>query len=901
MTAIITKQNVKDGAFTGGNSGGNTPNGEFDTIHVKGDSVFDGKIENEQITNFETRIKTLEETPANGLPFEDGLNDFIINAETLMTLETDEYNILEIAFSETTEYTGVVFEIVFPASMNLSNGIISVSNGKYTNPHIMQTKFESDEQSFSDSYSMDYINDDDKPRLYMSKSIFDKPMDLFTSGFIRINYIAKTKQNVNSKDNQLINFKCNQIDADNCFKLYRSPLPDFYEMKSYGVTDKNDFYYADYGYLPGSPEFEALIDGQTFEFHDEAFGTDYKMTKQGNEWVGNNVSYHIPISATIKGETKFFKHQTQAIYIKQNETNKSILRSWISYYSDDNPFKFINEKGLLKFVNCEIDKYKDNVDGYWAMYLKCTQKKSCNFTCSLMINGLEYQTEFGFEYASYEAESCYKVNTNNCYEYLPFHYNGTNQEGNPPYGLKLYMPTDKELIFKIADVNYEEGTNTFEFLASTGYYTVSPRPEACTTLFTNYNIQTSGVVIGENIESHVFVLNSLGNTVDIAVNHISELQNYCVQLQQELEDVKNKQSWFDIVKDVVCIAGSVVNFMGGPTKLLSIAKNGISSLVGMSFAADEELIDEAAIVACDRASMVLAEVKVEELDFINEEPLLEEDLKRYKYLCTSLKYDYHIEIAFEIDTEGEVLKTNIYKVNEDLSITNISDDATDTTTIDCRNNDVVERTRNVVEDSVRIIYESPYLIIDTNYKPVKVEIKRIPKNEFSELGLGAELKDNHILSSAATVKLIENHKNHLNEQLTTSMNGFAKIEQLMEYDFVKEIPENINIKINFFFTLKNPSPNFTATITFKWVNAEGVDDSYTGIFVIKNNKIISRSGPSKKITFLGVSGGIGGRQTQYGYYNANDGIFQWVPSITEGGREAFNVDFERTSFVENVL
>ena len=108
---------------------------------------------------------------------------------------------------------------------------------------------------------------------------------------------------------------------------------------------------------------------------------------------------------------------------------------------------------------------------------------------------------------------------------------------------------------------------------------MSPRPESCTTLFTNYNIQTSGVVIGENIESHVFVLNSLGNTVDIAVNHISELQNDCVQLQQQFEEVKNKQNWFDIVKDVVCIGGAAVNFMGGPTKLLSIAKNGISSFI----------------------------------------------------------------------------------------------------------------------------------------------------------------------------------------------------------------------------------------------------------------------------------------------------------------------------------
>lgn len=67
MTAIITKQNVKDGAFTGGNNKP-TANGEFEKLHVKGDTTIDGKINNEQIINIESRIKTLEETPAEGLP-----------------------------------------------------------------------------------------------------------------------------------------------------------------------------------------------------------------------------------------------------------------------------------------------------------------------------------------------------------------------------------------------------------------------------------------------------------------------------------------------------------------------------------------------------------------------------------------------------------------------------------------------------------------------------------------------------------------------------------------------------------------------------------------------------------------------------------------------------------------
>ena len=58
MTAILTKQNARDKAFIG-NNGSQTTNSEFETLHIKGDATIDGKIINEQITNIETRIKTI--------------------------------------------------------------------------------------------------------------------------------------------------------------------------------------------------------------------------------------------------------------------------------------------------------------------------------------------------------------------------------------------------------------------------------------------------------------------------------------------------------------------------------------------------------------------------------------------------------------------------------------------------------------------------------------------------------------------------------------------------------------------------------------------------------------------------------------------------------------------------
>ena len=191
------------------------------------------------------------------------------------------------------------------------------------------------------------------------------------------------------------------------------------------------------------------------------------------------MSYNIPGSKSIKGETEFFKHTYQGIFIEQNDTNRYVLRNWIHNYSDKNPFEVIVEKGLCTFNDCEVAKYEDK-DGYWSVLLKCTKKESCNFSASLNINGIEYTSEFGYSHSSYESESCYKVVSENCYKYIPFHYNSRIDIGNPPYGLILYMPSDKEVIFPIPDVSYKEGGNTFEFLAGCGYYScllyTSPSP-----------------------------------------------------------------------------------------------------------------------------------------------------------------------------------------------------------------------------------------------------------------------------------------------------------------------------------------------------------------------------------------------------------------------------------------
>ena len=720
MTAIITKQNAKDGAFIGGSGGSiDVDDAEFVNLHVKNNVTVDNDVivNGTSIANHESRITALEESNSTIV---DGLDDFAITASTLTITETA----LSIAFTAPSNYDGDLFEVVWFDN----SAVLSFHEGKYHNVKITNGELTNGENT----YEVSEVIDDDCPKIYMSKSM----MELYTTGFMRINYIAPQKTSVID-----CAIKCTTIDADNCFKLMRSPLPDFYEMRNYG--EKHDYYYCDYGYVPGTAEFDELLDGQVFEFFDEVFGTTYKMVKKDGEWQGTNYSWHIPGNVVVNGETSFSKHKTQPLMIQINDVNTSIIDVLLKDYSHRNPFEVMNEQGLITFNDCTIDRFSNDTT-YYYMYVKCTIKKSCNFTVTVNINNTPYTTEFGFEYSSYEPESCYKVNSPNCYNLIPYHHCGKVEIDNPPYGLILYMPKDPQFIHTITDVDYEPNTNTFSFLASNGMYTVTPRPEACTTLYTNYNIQTSGVVIGENIESHVFVLNSLGNTVDVAVNNISQLQNYCQELQQEIHNMNNKTTWFDVLAEVVKIGATVI-FGGGGGCIMKIAENGLSNLMGLSFAADEE-IGAAVINACDRASMVLGpEIVSEELVMLSNDELLDGTIC-YRYRCLKLDPSYDIIVGVAIDGTGEVIRTDHYTTTDDA-----------------------------------INYEFPILKIISVNKIVSVTINHIPHSR-SELGLGETLRDDHILSSAATVKLIENHK----KNIMSTMNEYYTKEQVDE----KFIDEN---------------------------------------------------------------------------------------------------------------
>jgi hypothetical protein len=87
--------------------------------------------------------------------------------------------------------------------------------------------------------------------------------------------------------------------------------------------------------------------------------------------------------------------------------------------------------------------------------------------------------------------------------------------------------------------DYKAGDNMFTYIFSHGGWMTSPHPEGCSTLYTDKNIRTTGIVIGSNIESHVSNLNNLSNTVSNQGSAITIIKAQIVQINSEIADIKS--------------------------------------------------------------------------------------------------------------------------------------------------------------------------------------------------------------------------------------------------------------------------------------------------------------------------------------------------------------------------
>ena len=522
---------------------------------------------------------------------EKGYPEIIIKQSNITETSEGNTHTLTIIIDENAynDYVGDMIKFELPNTINVGEvKITREEGGTYTCPIISYS-------SGQEQYNL--TNMPQQTSLFLRiVSLFDNPLSLFTNGDMRI--VSMVPQSTISTPNVI---KCDKIDAVNTFNLYRSPLPNLYDMKEIG--ELVSYWYAYFGYEPGSDEFNELIDGQEFRFTDDAFGSSFKLTKTGDKWDGANCCYNIHEQLS-KNEASSRYAQ---MYMKWDAVNQTIINKLLPSSDDyifpsDNPLKWLWDNNKLAFDFYESPKfYKDGMDGEyaWIEFTDTDAAYDYNKTISITID-LDIKTTCSWEFHSIQLTNVFHpiLNQIDRLRYVKSEEIDTDYHFGR-HGLYLLMP--KGMIYPITDdLDYVDGTNPFAFLADKCCYTITPRPEACTTLETTYNIRTSGVVIGQNIESHAFALNSIGNTVDRAVNRVEDIQRACETMEKQISEMKNKTDWLTVAKDVFSIAASCVSIVNGIRTFATFAKGAVGGVAAAGLAlgkevsavAEEEVVDE---------------------------------------------------------------------------------------------------------------------------------------------------------------------------------------------------------------------------------------------------------------------------------------------------------------------
>ena len=568
----------------------------LNTITVNKDATF--KVNDKEISfaNHESRIKTLEQSGGgssgdSSFTSISGYPEIILTQSNLTETDDNQTHTLTINIDNNVykDYVGDMLLFVMPNTINVGEvKITKQADNTYTCPVIEYNE-----------NKKEYVltNTPNQTTLFLRIiSLFDYPISLFSNGDMQIRSIVQESTITTSNV-----IKCDKIDADNTFNLYRSPIPNMYDVRSFG--ELTSYWYMFFGFEEGSDEFNSLLNGQEFRFTEDAFGTSYKYTKKGNKWEGNNCYYRVPGSIT-KSQ---YNSGKATMFMKWDDTNQFILNTLISDIPDaylfptDNPLKWLYDNNKLTFDFYKTVKYKkDGFEGDYA-YIEFDDDNTHNHddkTVTITINigknmtcTWTYKNDGFSNYFEREANQIERI--------------AMDQQSLIDYsrhfaknGLYLLMP--KGLIYPLSDdIGYVDGTNPFEFIANKCCYTITPRPEACTTLESNYNIRTKGIVIGQNIESHAFALNSIGNTVDRAVNRVEDIQQTCERLQEQITEMKTKTEILTIVKDVCQIAGGLFNVVRGIATLSTFSFGAVGGIACGAFTignnvkdvVEEEVID----------------------------------------------------------------------------------------------------------------------------------------------------------------------------------------------------------------------------------------------------------------------------------------------------------------------
>lgn len=508
-----------------------------------------------KIIKLENDVVRLEdEINQQGLAFkrEEGTDVFIITKETIHSVDSTELNLYPIPDLSHVPPTGQIFAYTLPRSyVNTKNQVIGTvyttlnENNTFNNPDITKA---------NTNYIVSYYTSD-KPGIVISDF---NPFDMYTLGELRIEWMPKPTTLTSPAK-----VVCDIIDAKNALQLYETPIPVFFRPVNYGEDDT--YWWMTWGYKNDSSEFSKLLEGQPFRFTESSFGHNYTLYKNGGGWSGNNMctafpsktSYHSwskgSVFSLFVSNSEGMKTQLRALGIDPGSNTAYALRTYAKIYKSN---------GSL--ANISTDWYTNSsqtISGYDKAMCVVDDKSVSNgetITCKIDINGnvslLTSQAHTS------QSGLVWFTPLVNCLDSISFYSVSTvaPQKATPEpkvHELKLYMK--KGEVFKFTDNNWDGSTNPFVYLNNVDGYNITPDPSSAATLTTPYSIVSNGVMLAENLESHTYKINDIGNDITAINNQISNINNQIFTLQHFQAYIEEKNSWYNVLEEnMVSILGS---------------------------------------------------------------------------------------------------------------------------------------------------------------------------------------------------------------------------------------------------------------------------------------------------------------------------------------------------------
>lgn len=495
-------------------------------------------------------VRLEDEINQQGLAFkrEEGTDTFTITKETIHSVDSVELRLYPIPDLSHVPVGGQIFAYTLPRRyINVKNRVIGTvyttlnKNNKFNNPEI--TKIEGLSPNI---YAVTYYTSDE-PGIVISDF---NPFDMYTLGELRIEWMPKPTTLTSPAK-----VVCDIIDAKNALQLYETPIPVFFRPVNYG-EDAN-YWWMTWGYKNDSAEFSKLLEGQPFRFTESSFGHNYTLYKNGGSWAGNNMctaspsktSYHSwskgSVFSLFVSNSEGMKNQLRAMGLDPGSNTAYALRTYAKLYKSN---------GTL--ANISTDWYTNTsqtISGYDKAMCVVNDETITDgetITCKIDINGSV--SSLTSQASTSESGIVWFTPLVNCLDSISY-YNVSSIE--PQNELKLYMK--KGEVFKFTDNNWDGSSNPFVYLNNVDGYNITPDPSSAATLTTPYSIVSNGTMLAENLESHTYKINDIGNDVTAINNQISNINNQIFTLQHFQAYIEEKNSWYNLLENkIISIFGS---------------------------------------------------------------------------------------------------------------------------------------------------------------------------------------------------------------------------------------------------------------------------------------------------------------------------------------------------------